>query len=186
MWKKQIKLGISATITLLLVATVIASVIGVFFLKSYLLEEYPDNMFLVSIVPSLINAIVINVFNVIYASVSSNLNYKENHKFESEYEDSLITKSFFFTFINTFNCLAIIAFLNTTFENLQLCKTAAGLDCYQALKDQMITIFLVNFAKTLPQLITPCLKVFIRSETKTADENLVQHEFNQIDEYIQQ
>jgi len=61
----------------------------------------------------MINAIVINVFNFVYFNVSTKLNYSENHKYESEYENSLITKTFFFTFINTFNCLAIIAFLDT-------------------------------------------------------------------------
>lgn len=97
---------------------VIASVLGVFFLKSYFIDNYPDNNFLVGFVPSMINAIVIQIFNTVYFTVSTILNYKENHKYESEYENSLIMKTFSFTFINTFNCLAIIAFLDTTFPNL--------------------------------------------------------------------
>lgn len=44
---------------------------------------------------------------------------------------------------------------------------------------------MVNFAKTLPQLITPCLKTFHRGQSKKADENLVSHEFNEIDEFIE-
>ena len=37
----------------------------------------------------------------------------------------------------------------------------------------MITIFMVNFAKIIPQLVLPCLKNYWRSETKTIDENMV-------------
>lgn len=98
----------------------------------------------------MINALVIQIFNVIYYNVSNSLNDFENHKYESTYENSLILKTYTFTFINTFNCLAIIAFLNGEFPALNLCKTNTGDDCYKALKNQMVTIFMVNFAKTLP------------------------------------
>ncbi|CAD8205990.1 unnamed protein product [Paramecium pentaurelia] len=184
-WKKQFKLFYSSFVTLIIISMVIASVIGVFILKNYLIEEYPNDQFLVSFVPSMINAIVIQLFNLIYFNVSNNLNDFENHKYEQSYEDSLILKTYIFTFINTFNCLAIIAFLNEQFPALSLCKTSDGINCYRALKDQMVTIFMVNFAKTLPQLITPCIKAFIRGKTKQVDENLVTHEFNQIDEFIE-
>lgn len=50
------------------------------------------------------------------------LNDFENHSILSSYENSLIAKVFMFTFFNTFNSVFFIAFVNSEFPELELCR----------------------------------------------------------------
>ena len=150
--KKKLRLLVSLTISLLIIACVLFSVYGIFTLKSlatcYKTIESVciaiENNDIVQILLTILNSVQIMIFNTIYSKVVFILNDYENHKFYSSYENSLVLKIFFFTFINTFNSLVIIAFFDNAFPNLNLCKSANG-DCYKAISNQMITIFMTFF-----------------------------------------
>ena len=61
----------------------------------------------------LITAIVIQVMNDIFMATSVFFTEQENHRLESQYEESLIVKLFFFQFINSYAMLFYIAFFRT-------------------------------------------------------------------------
>lgn len=58
----------------------------------------------------LIQAVVIMVLNDIFMRVSVWLSDRENHRFESEYEESITVKLFLFQFLNSYSMLFYIAF----------------------------------------------------------------------------
>lgn len=64
-----------------------------------------------TIIPSIINAIQIVIFNIIYSSLAYILTNYENHKTQTSYEQSLILKTFVFQFVNSFNAIIYIAFI---------------------------------------------------------------------------
>jgi hypothetical protein len=49
----------------------------------------------------------------------------------------------------------------------------------------MISIFIVNFAKNIPEMLAPCIKVLIRSGERKQDDTPVIHEFLEIDTFIE-
>ena len=103
------------------------------------------------IVCSVINAIQIQVFNIIYSKVVKILTNLENHKTQNMYEDSLIVKTFIFQFVNSFNSLVYIAFIRCNVDNLDESI------CVDELSTQLISIFLVSYVKNLLELGYPYL-----------------------------
>jgi anoctamin-10/anoctamin-7 len=63
-----------------------------------------------------INAVQIIVFGVIYEELAAVLNDMENHRTDTVYDDSLITKVFSFQFINSYTTMFYTAFLKETIE----------------------------------------------------------------------
>ena len=126
---------------------------------------------------SLINAIQIQIFNFIYEKIAVKLNNLENHKTQSEYEDSLIIKTYLFQFVNSFNSLFYIAFLKTNVEGCIVWagsekEQKVGASCMDELFVQLVTLFLVTFFKNIVELGIPFAKYkFNRKEfqVKKAD-----------------
>ena len=58
-----------------------------------------------SILMSVVQAVVIMVFAGLFTSRAKTLTDNENHKTETEYEDALISKTFMFSFINSYMVL---------------------------------------------------------------------------------
>lgn len=87
----------------------------------------------------------------------------ENHQTQSEYENSLITKTYLFQFINSFNSLFYIAFIKTYHQGCQTFVEQAdgsqsieymiGESCWSELSLQLIAIFFIAFLKYLIKLI---------------------------------
>ena len=102
-------------VSLIVVMASVACVVAIFYLKSYLVETDALSEELNSIVPAVINAIQITIFNMIYDSLKDKLNDFENHKIISSYENSLILKVFLFQFFNTFLSCIFIAFFEQTY-----------------------------------------------------------------------
>lgn len=98
---------------------------------------------------SIINAIQIQVFNIIYSKVVKILTNMENHKTQNHYEDSLVVKTFIFQFVNSFNSLVYIAFVRCNVDNLD------EQICVNELSTQLISIFLVSYGKNIIELGYP-------------------------------
>ena len=110
----------------------------------------------------MINALQIQFFNYIFNKIVVKLNNLENHRTQSDYENSLIIKSYFFQFVNSFFSLFYIAFFKTSFEGCLVDengkkKNVVGADCTQELYTQFITIFSVSFLKNIAELGMPYL-----------------------------
>ena len=65
------------------------------------------------VVAALLNLVFIVTFNAIYRKVAELLTDWENHRTESEYENSLIVKSFCFQFVNSYISFFYIAFFRS-------------------------------------------------------------------------
>lgn len=70
---------------------------------------------------SIIFALQIIILAVLFDEFAVKLNDSENHRTETEYEDSLVIKSFLFNFINSYSCLFYIAFFKPFFPKLDPC-----------------------------------------------------------------
>ena len=68
--------------------------------------------------PSIINVALIFIFGAVYKIVAEKLVDKENHRYESTYEDSLINKMYMFQFINSYISNYIIAYWVQSFGTL--------------------------------------------------------------------
>ena len=60
---------------------------------------------------SILNSIVIQLFTYAYNAVAVKLTDAENHRTDTLYEDSIIVKTFVFTFINAYSSFFFIAFV---------------------------------------------------------------------------
>lgn len=62
---------------------------------------------------SLASAIQIMILNSVYSGMAIKLTDGENHRTDTEYDDSLIGKLFAFSFINSYAALFFVAFIKT-------------------------------------------------------------------------
>lgn len=188
--RKVMRILISYTISISILACVVVCVILILYFKDYLntCGCVDTSNAIVSALPSIINAIQIQIFNAIYQNVGLALNEFENHKFLSQYENSLVFKIFAFTFVNTFNSLVIISFMSALFPGLDICKvsTTGEIDCFEAVAVQMKTLFLVAFVKNIPEILVPYLKLYQKRKSKKVSGKLVEHPFYHIDQKIEE
>jgi hypothetical protein len=122
------------------------------------------------VVCSILNAIQIQVFNFIFKIVISKVIKIENHRTLSEYESSLIVKTYLFQFVNSFSSLYYIAFIKTHFEGCLVNsggkkKLEIGADCMEELYTQLLSLFIILFLKNIVELLQPYLKYKIRSRS---------------------
>jgi len=120
-FKHLARLLCSQTIVWSFILCVIAIVAALLIMKIALVIGYPNSP-VSTIGPPIINALMIMILNKLFATVSGHLNDFENHRTDSEFEDSKIMKSFLFKFINSYNSLFIIAFLKRYVGSLGYCK----------------------------------------------------------------
>ena len=188
--RKIFRIIISYCISISILVCVIVCVILILYFKSYFygLDSVDTSNSLVAAVPSIINAIQIQIFNAIYQNVGLNLNEYENHKILTLYENSLVFKIFAFTFVNTFNSLVIISFMSSLFPSLQICQnsTTGEEDCFNAVATQMQTLFLTAFVKNLPEIGVPFLKLYMLGKNKKKADKPVESPFYQIDQKIEE
>ena len=64
-----------------------------------------------SIAASIANAVQITILNFIYGELATALTHRENHRTDTEYEDSLIAKIFVFQFVNSYTSFYYLAFI---------------------------------------------------------------------------
>ena len=88
---------------------VLACVIGVFIIRALLYKTSVGSYS--SFVASLLNSFTITVFNFLYSHVSTKLTNFENHRTDTVYEDSMITKLFMFQFVNSYSSFFYLAFV---------------------------------------------------------------------------
>ena len=67
------------------------------------------------------------------------LNKFENHRTDTEYEDSLIVKTFAFRYVNNYSPLFYIAFVKPYIQSFDACT---GNDCLKELQISLGTIFI--------------------------------------------
>jgi len=94
------------------------------------------------IIVSLVNAVQIQVLNMLYGTLAIALNNFENHRTNTEYEDALIAKTFIFQFVNSFSPMFYIAFVKPFIPEYDACLVS----CMSELQTSLGTIFLTRLA----------------------------------------
>lgn len=106
----------STLVIITLIAIVVGIVAGIYALR-ILLAKTDKTM--ASSVASILNAIQIQVMNIVYGNIADALTDRENHRTDTQYEDSLIAKMFMFQFVNSYASLFYVAFIQETIEGTE-------------------------------------------------------------------
>jgi hypothetical protein len=163
-WHRRIvRFLFSQTVIWGLIAIVLGLVVSIFFLRQILRKLGTAGLILTSI----INAVQIQVLNIIYGLVADKLNNWENHRTQSDWENALIAKTFLFKFINSYNSLFYIAF----FKRFDLGCKEDDPNCLVELSVQLAIIFgsaiIVNNGV---ELTAPLIKNLLRTRQNVAME----------------
>lgn len=92
------------------------------------------------IIGSILLAIQVQVLNYYYGDLALKLNDYENHRTDTQYEDSLIVKTFLFQFVNSFVSLFYVAFLKPFLKDTDPCNVS----CMYDLQTMLATIFITR------------------------------------------
>lgn len=102
------KLFLSFGLVGALVLLVIGTVTGIYILRFQLQST---TSLPASLIASCLNTLQITLFNMGYSVLSVKLTKFENHRTDTDYEDSMITKLFAFQFINSYSSFFFLAFV---------------------------------------------------------------------------
>jgi hypothetical protein len=105
-----------------------------------------------SIIISIINAVTIAVLNILYGMVVYQLNDYENHRTDTDYEDSLVSKIFVFQVVNSFAALTYVGFVKD-FLSFAHCTNN---NCTGDVATTLSTVFMSR------QLVIVIVEVFVR------------------------
>ena len=136
-----------------------------------------------SIIAASLNTIFIGVFNVIYRHLGILLTDWENHRTESEYENSLILKNSIFQFVNSYISFFYIAFVKSSKPNLfgirdgegpdaqPVFDECNGGDCMRDLVVQMlVVVFVKQFFRNAMSSLVPTLRSLFMKTSVPHDE----------------
>ena len=118
---------------------------------------------------SSLNALQIQILNLIFNKVAVKLTNLENHRTQSDYENSLILKSYVFQFVNSFFSLFYIAFFKSNIEGCMVWRGSKkelvkGDTCVDELYIQFITIFTISFFRNIVEIGKPFLQAIKKSQ----------------------
>ena len=114
---RQVFLGIP--ISLVFIAAVVGTQIAMKMWNDSNIEEHGKEVpYELRFTPSIVNVALIFIYGAIYKVVAQKLVDKENHRYQSSYEDSLINKMYMFQFINSYISNYIIAYWVRDFRTL--------------------------------------------------------------------
>jgi hypothetical protein len=161
----------SVVVISMLISIVLGLVVGLFVLRLILTNNRTLvvlNVQTGGIIVGILNAVEIQIANVIYGMIAIRLNDFENSRTDTEYADSLIAKTFIFQFVNSFSSLFYIAFVKPFINDIDPCL----INCMSELQTGLSTIFLTRLATgSLLSVLVPwiTMKMKLRAETKGVD-----------------
>lgn len=169
-FKRYFKLVNSGLVIFTFVIVVISSIAGIFVLRflftrqPYSSELTVGSVQLGSIITSLLNAVNIQFFNYVYGVVAVLLTDFENHRKNTEYEDSLVVKTFLFQFINSYVSLFYIAFVKPFIANEDPCS----ISCLKEIQTTLGTIFLTRLATaSISSVVVPHINAKLTEARET-------------------
>lgn len=133
--KRNAQMNRSYSIIGCMILLVLACIGGVFAIK----VAVDGNATLESFLPSLVQAVVIQILNAVYRGMATDMTNRENHQTDTQYEDNLVSKLYMFTFVNSYTALYFIAFIEG--------YTSLGCEkgsCMNYLAYSMVILFMTN------------------------------------------
>lgn len=149
---RQVK---TSVLTLMSISGVIACVSFIFFIEISIKNNRVAGSQAGPVIGSMMLALQIQVLNYIYKGVATKLNDYENHRTDTQYEDSLIIKTFLFQFVNSFISFFYTAFLQPFQPDINPCIDNS---CMNNLQVMLGTIFISRLGvSNLMELLVPLL-----------------------------
>jgi hypothetical protein len=165
------------TTFILLVVGVVAAI---YVLRFSLQQKASTNPYS-SLVASILNAVQIQVFNLIYQKIVIMLTNNENHRTDTLYEDSMIVKLFVFQFINSYSSFFFLGFIATYLPRPDGASSdqvgqCAATNCMEPIAINLAIIFgtrlfLTNFLDVVLPYMSYRSK--LKEETKGVDSSVV-------------
>ena len=117
--------------------------IGTYFLSKLYKDTYAvgDYKSVHSTLAGLLNGIMITLLNFLYTYIARWFVNKENHKFQKDYENSLIIKSFTFRVLNSFFAIFYVAFIESTANFQDLFETLWPILIYKQASSIGVQVF---------------------------------------------
>lgn len=107
----------STLVIVALIVLVVGIVAGIYALRIVMASTDKS---MASSIASILNAVQIQVMNIVYGTIADALTDRENHRTDTQYEDSLIAKIFMFQFVNSYASLFYVAFIQQSLEGLEV------------------------------------------------------------------
>jgi len=120
-WQAVKRKLISGLIVIVYILCAISAVVGIFVLRRTLAATTLP-LGTVLLIAGVVNGVQIQIFNFIYGKLSVGLNEWENHRTDSQYENYLISKAFFFKMINSFVTFVYIGYFKRFDSSVGFCK----------------------------------------------------------------
>ncbi|KAJ1416346.1 calcium-activated chloride channel-domain-containing protein [Ochromonadaceae sp. CCMP2298] len=132
-------------IVLALVTLVLGVVISIYIARFALTPVVGFDV--AKIIASIANAASIQIMNLLFSLVTHDLTERENHRTETEFEDSMITKIFMFQFVNSYASYFYLAFVGQFMGDCPHgCMPALGQDLAIILASRLVVGNIVEVA----------------------------------------
>jgi len=159
--KRKLRMAAALLISLGLIMLVLSIVSGLYIMR----WQLSDKLIYFGIdfagpAASLGNAVQIQVFNIVYKHLAIRFTEAENHKTQTQYENSLVLKIFMFQFTNSFVSLYYTAFVKTYAEGCMVDEGGKkvrqqGANCFDELFTQLVILFIVAYGKNVVEIGLP-------------------------------
>jgi len=146
--------------------------------------DWSDPYYRSQITAALINLFVIVVLNKVFEILAAYLNDWENHKTDTQYDDALIVKTFFFMFLNSYSSLFYIAFFKGTlaqsiFGDDKLRDICSYGSCFTELLVQLAIIFVgKQMINQTIEVVIPWFQGKLQTKQQEAHQKELQHRYS--------
>lgn len=147
--QRVFKFVITYCTTFFMIGVVIALTFSLFLYRAILVQSEAHGWG--PMVVATLNTIQIALMNLVYDALALKLNEWENHRTQSDYENSLIIKKVGYQFVNYYISLFYVAFVKEHFEG---CDKG---DCMGELNYNLWVFFLLNMIFNVIELATPII-----------------------------
>jgi hypothetical protein len=166
----------SQSVIVTFIFIVIGVVAGIYYMR-YVLQKQSLGPY-ASTIASVVNTIQITIFNVIYQIVAVKLTNAENHRTDTNYQDSLIVKMFVFQFVNSYASFFYIAFIAANLDPVPgqpegFMGQCGYYNCMQPLSVNLAIIFGSRLTVTnLIEVLMPIYSCWQKRKTETAGKDV--------------
>ena len=192
--KSNQRLRTSIFYVFLLISFVIGTTACVYLIRNHMFENGGEEKMAANYTASLLNAIQITVFALFYGPTVKKMTDRENHRTNTEYEDSMIAKLFLFQCVNFFSSFAFTAFCAKFLPKLEGDKPAnvgqcGSPDCMKVLAINLIIVLVVHTTVgNIVEFILPKFSNYISGATdasiSTAERQFLRPGYDYIQDQI--
>lgn len=164
----------SIFVVFMMISMVIGTTACVYLIRNAMFENGGEEKMAANYTASFLNSIQITVFAILYGKLAKKLTDNENHRTNTEYEDSMIAKLFLFQCVNFFSSFAFTAFCAKFLPKLKNDKPAnvgqcGSPDCMKVLAINLIIVLVVHTTVgNVVEFILPKLSNFLSGASDAA------------------